>query len=360
VSPRKAKPVGEVTDLVTRINEQVRLLVDENERLNRWLGYVRVCIAELGHSDPETIWDVLLQLMLNEQALARSGSVFINVPEEELVRGHIRRLRGERVDFGALAEYRYGVGIAGRCAQLGRPVAYPGGEEDGYYIPHPDYAITALLCAPIHSALDNRLLAVVCVHSDAEDFVFGEDAQLFLDVLCKIAAISLEQYRLAFVDGRTQLKNERALLVEGDRFVAEGPQDERCAIWMDVDGLKDLNTKYMHAGVDTAFTSLGAFLKRTLTRASGGAEVYRAHHAGDEFVVLARMDAARATALAEQVRAGVAERAFGPLSTGELAFSLGVTSVRPGDTWHACSKRGQALTYRAKQQGGNCVVGDDN
>ena len=341
--------------LLLEVRGVAEKLRSENERLARWLGYVRVCIDELGRTDAETVWEALLRLLLDEQALASSGSAFLNYPNEQVVRGAVRMTEGTRVPFKTVRDFRHGEGLAGACAHLGAILVHPG-NGSRYFMPYAGEQITAIACAPVHHPSDHSVLAVVCVHSRIEGVTFDEQAQAFLDLVCRLAAASLAYYELAHIDPRTGLKNELAFLVEGDRITARASAESPVGLLLlDVDNLHGLNEEFTHEIVDVAFQQLGGLLDR-LSRTQGvRVDVYRCHGAGDEFAAVVHGNRAKCLEVAEAIRAATSGTSLGTIPPGRLTFSIGATTVRAGEPVAELRSRAQTYAQLAKRSGRNRV-----
>jgi diguanylate cyclase (GGDEF)-like protein len=118
---------------------------------------------------------------------------------------------------------------------------------------------------------------------------------------------------------------------------------------IDLDGFKLVNDVYGHAAGDTMLTEFGRIL-----RASVRAGDVTARIGGDEFVVLVTdlSDEASAVATAERILAGaVATPVLLGDDTHTIRASIGVATVRPGETPKALLRRADIAMYRAKHVG---------
>jgi diguanylate cyclase len=88
-----------------------------------------------------------------------------------------------------------------------------------------------------------------------------------------------------------------------------------------------------------------------------------ARFGGEEFAILfPSLDAAAAAAIVDEARERVSDRQFKVRETdaplGQITFSAGVASASEGETLEALLQRADALLYRAKDRGRNCVEAD--
>jgi diguanylate cyclase (GGDEF)-like protein len=130
-------------------------------------------------------------------------------------------------------------------------------------------------------------------------------------------------------------------------------------IALDIDHFKRINDELGHAAGDAALRHVAELLR---TECRGVDAVARL--GGEEFgVLLAGGDLDAATALAERLRQRFHEK---PLQwqgrSWPMAASFGVTQARPGDAEdegsEALLQRTDALLYRAKTNGRDCVIRD--
>ncbi|WP_343528137.1 GGDEF domain-containing protein [Sphingomonas sp.] len=118
----------------------------------------------------------------------------------------------------------------------------------------------------------------------------------------------------------------------------------------DVDRFKRINDEHGHAVGDRVLNAIGQIL----------AEEGRGHlvsrHGGEEFAILiSNVSAKEAFSLVERARASVRQRNLRARETGEsigqITFSAGMTTFRPGDTQETLFARADELLYRAKNDG---------
>jgi diguanylate cyclase (GGDEF)-like protein len=160
--------------------------------------------------------------------------------------------------------------------------------------------------------------------------------------------------RLAMTDELTGVPNRRSILERLEREVAALRDGRALAvIAFDVDHFKRINDVHGHHGGDRVLESIADVIARRLPPA---AKVGRM--GGEEFlIVLPACGAATASALAEDLRARVAEARFDGFDADErVTISLGVSEGVPGDDIEALLRRADAALYRAKGEGRDRVV----
>jgi diguanylate cyclase (GGDEF)-like protein len=160
--------------------------------------------------------------------------------------------------------------------------------------------------------------------------------------------------RLAMTDELTGVPNRRSILERLEREVAALRDGRALAvIAFDVDHFKRINDVHGHHGGDRVLESIADVIARRLPPA---ARVGRM--GGEEFlIVLPACGAATASALAEDLRARVAEARFDGFDADErVTISLGVSEGVPGDDIEALLRRADAALYRAKGEGRDRVV----
>lgn len=153
--------------------------------------------------------------------------------------------------------------------------------------------------------------------------------------------------RLSMVDGLTTLHNRRwfdeVFPLHVGRLNAEGRGG--ALLMADVDRFKDLNDALGHAVGDAALRRIAKALTVGLRPGD-----LLARYGGEEFAVLVSdVDVAAAVEVAERLRRQVAERAGedAPVCT----LSVGVATLRAGESFAALIARADAALFRAKQAG---------
>lgn len=169
--------------------------------------------------------------------------------------------------------------------------------------------------------------------------------------------LTLDLRRMAHTDGLTGLLNRAAVLEQGPRAVDDcrGQGQACCALMFDLDGFKAINDSWGHAAGDEV---LRHFV-RVIHDIGLPPKALFARYGGEEFVlVLPAINAARATALAEHIRAQVAKlpATFDGQSIA-VTTSVGV-GVASGAGFERLVRSADAGLYRAKNMGRNRVEWD--
>jgi diguanylate cyclase (GGDEF)-like protein len=164
--------------------------------------------------------------------------------------------------------------------------------------------------------------------------------------------------QLSITDGLTKLHNHRFfqdhLTREIKRVSRTG--ESLAMLLIDIDDFKQLNDRFGHAAGDEMLKRIAPLLNQAVRETD-----LVARYGGEEFVILAlNTDAQGAYPLAEKVRTSIAESSFildDSLRPLRITVSVGVATYR-GNRKRFFQRADEAL-YRAKAQGKNCVVLDD-
>lgn len=169
-----------------------------------------------------------------------------------------------------------------------------------------------------------------------------------------LAAANRELEQLATRDALTGVHNRRRF---DDKLnecleVAQRTTQGFAVLLIDADHFKKVNDTYGHPAGDAVLQTLARVLGET-TRAVD----FVARYGGEEFVILLphTPDAVRAMAVAEKIRAAIADATFpGP---GRLTVSIGASLWQPADPdAGSVIARADAALYQAKAAGRNRVV----
>lgn len=157
--------------------------------------------------------------------------------------------------------------------------------------------------------------------------------------------------RLAAEDGLTGLANRRAFDDRLDEELAAHARHEAPSLLMvDIDRFKQINDAHGHAVGDTVLREIGT---RLGLRVRAGDLLARI--GGEEFaLLLPATSLAHAMALAEELRALVADRPFP--RAGTVTCSIGVGQRNDGESRDAFVQRVDAALYAAKRAGRNRVA----
>ncbi|MEQ7874192.1 GGDEF domain-containing protein [Sphingomonas sp. ASV193] len=152
---------------------------------------------------------------------------------------------------------------------------------------------------------------------------------------------------LACQDVLVPAANRRGMMRELDKLIARHARfgEPAAVLFVDLDGLKQVNDRYGHSGGDAALVHVCEQL-RDGTRATDTV----ARLGGDEFcVLLDHADQATAMATAERLIEAIAGDDF--LFEGKpmpLSVAIGATMIEPGDTPQSVLARADQAMYRVK------------
>src|SRR5690625_839755 len=127
-----------------------------------------------------------------------------------------------------------------------------------------------------------------------------------------------------------------------------------CLMLMDIDHFKPIKDQRGHDTGDRILWEIATVAQRHLR-----ANDHLGRWGGEEFVILCATKLPQdAYLLAEKVRQAIADQNYEPQNGAPLrvTVSIGVTSIRPDDTFDRALQRADQALYRAKAKGRNCVV----
>lgn len=222
------------------------------------------------------------------------------------------------------------------------------------------YGLTRSITVPLQSLEDGveklgkgDLSHRISLAADAE---FSHLAATFNLMATKLEQSQQDLYRLATLDGLTEVYNRREfnrwLRVEVEK--SQRNTDQVSLIMVDIDHFKQLNDTYGHQAGDLALCEVAQLLQREVRP---GDIVCR--YGGEEFaVILPKTNHDDSVAIADRIRLAIAEEAIilPSLQQIEMTASLGVATF-PGDAQtkeHLIKQADQAL-YGAKTSGRNRV-----
>jgi len=164
--------------------------------------------------------------------------------------------------------------------------------------------------------------------------------------------------RAATTDPLTGLGNRKLFDdVFADEATCAGETGEPLSLLVtDIDHFKKFNDTHGHQIGDVVLRLVAERLKGAV---KGRDTVAR--YGGEEFaVILPRTTAEAAARLADQLRAEIAKSRLVVKSRsqdlGRVTLSIGVATLRPGETTDSCFRRADEALYRAKHEGRNRVV----
>lgn len=164
-----------------------------------------------------------------------------------------------------------------------------------------------------------------------------------------------EIYRMAIIDGLTQIYNKRYFLEFIEREMARCQRYARplTLILFDLDFFKKINDEFGHLAGDYVLKRVANLISERNIRK----EECFARYGGEEFaILLPDTTADRGVILAEKVRAMIEETHF-EFEANNIAvrLSMGVSEMREGDTIDSFVKAADEKLYEAKQNGRNRV-----
>ncbi|MGE2832902.1 diguanylate cyclase domain-containing protein [Mycobacterium sp. SMC-4] len=152
----------------------------------------------------------------------------------------------------------------------------------------------------------------------------------------------------SLTDPLTELTNRRGLALSVKRLNAGAlAHTDLCALVIDIDGFKAVNDTHGHAIGDDVLIRTA---RRIRAAVHDDAVVVR--WGGEEFLVVERMLASRAEALAERICRAVSAAAGDP----RVTVSIGLACARADADLDDVIAAADSAMYEAKARGGDCVV----
>ena len=154
--------------------------------------------------------------------------------------------------------------------------------------------------------------------------------------------------QLAHEDPLIELPNRRGFMRELKMLIsASGGRDQAAMLFVDIDGLKQINDTYGHKAGDDALNQVARLLTEGVRRSDCVARL-----GGDEFgVLLKHTDESNARETAARLRSRVMESGFNwdgnPLPLG---IAIGLTMIGTGDTPDAVIARADQAMYEQKSE----------
>ncbi len=165
-----------------------------------------------------------------------------------------------------------------------------------------------------------------------------------------------EIYRMAIIDGLTQVYNKRYFMEFLDREMARCARYARplALVMFDLDHFKKVNDEFGHLAGDFVLKKSAEMIQKKHIRK----EECFARYGGEEFAILLPDTAAdRGVILAEKIRQGLEEMQFEfEQNTIPVTVSMGVTQMNKGDTQESFIIRADEKLYAGKQAGRNRVM----
>jgi two-component system cell cycle response regulator len=164
---------------------------------------------------------------------------------------------------------------------------------------------------------------------------------------------------MAITDPLTGLFNRRYMESHVGTLVEQAAARNKplTVLLLDIDYFKSINDGYGHDAGDDVLREFAIRIKKSIR----GIDL-ACRYGGEEFVVvMPETDMAVATVVAERLRRRIASEPF-PLAEGarkvEVTISIGIATLRRGESAAAVLKRADQALYRAKRDGRNRVVPD--
>ncbi len=189
---------------------------------------------------------------------------------------------------------------------------------------------------------------------------------LFLVLLLAVLVVAVRRFHqaghlqnLASTDELTGVANRRSLMIFADHAVEQARRKAAplATLMIDIDHFKRINDGHGHAVGDQVLRHVSRVLASTLRDHDRLGRV-----GGEEFVaMLPGASAEQARQVAERMRRAVnATALIGPAGEVRFTVSVGVASLRSGESASALVARADAAMYRAKNGGRNAVAVDDD
>lgn len=162
--------------------------------------------------------------------------------------------------------------------------------------------------------------------------------------------------QLASTDGLTGLLNRRAFDHELSELVNNPTDSEHCLFILDLDHFKKVNDTFGHVMGDKVIRYTAALLKK-----HAAPHHHAARYGGEEMaVIMPNTSLKEAMKIAALTRESLAQSQLkqksSNLSIGKITASIGVSSLKNGDSVESFIERADNALYTAKESGRNKVV----
>ena len=175
----------------------------------------------------------------------------------------------------------------------------------------------------------------------------GREVDRLLLEVARLQARVHELDDLANNDPLVGLPNRRGFEAKLEQLIARVDRygDEAAMVFVDMDGLKEINDKFGHCAGDDALVEIGRMLVASVRNSDCVARL-----GGDEFgVLLERTDELSAWQMALRIVETVVGSEFCVAgSCLPLSVAVGVGTIKPGDTVKSVIQRADKEMYRVK------------
>lgn len=207
--------------------------------------------------------------------------------------------------------------------------------------------LTALGAEVLEDRPENDDRIAPLINGEAE---LRQEIALLRAALCTCASRISELEQLAYVDPLVSLPNRRHFMSKLDVAISRVGRSgiDAAVLFLDLDGLKEINDKFGHEAGDRALVEFGRLLASSVRSADIIARL-----SGDEFAVLLEdTDQLSTCRMAERVVETVDHFRFcvGNVCL-ELSVAIGVAMVKAGDTAQTVLTRADREMYRIKAIG---------
>jgi len=202
------------------------------------------------------------------------------------------------------------------------------------------------------------LVRIMAIRDDEGDIIGG--VEIFRDNSEKVVAIDIieDLKKQVFIDLLTGMPNRRYLekIILGKLNELERYDWPFALLFLDIDHFKQINDRYGH---DTGDMTL-QMVAKSLTHCSRSFDTV-GRWGGEEFVgVIANVDPDQLRLIGERYRIMVENSVLTESpETIRTTISIGATLARKKDTLESLVKRADAMMYRSKLAGRNCITLDE-
>jgi diguanylate cyclase (GGDEF)-like protein len=158
----------------------------------------------------------------------------------------------------------------------------------------------------------------------------------------------------AYIDPLTKLYSRAKFNSDISNLISIDEENKYSLIIFDIDHFKNVNDTYGHDVGDIILQEFAYITKETLREND---MIYR--WGGEEFIILVK-DASKHSleTLAEKLRVAIQTHDFSHI--GHITSSFGIALGKSNDTKDTLLKRADLNLYKAKQNGRNCVITDED